>query len=49
MGACVSVPTKGNNLIFSNPSNLKIQSFKMLKAIGRGGFGKVYIVEKGGE
>jgi serine/threonine protein kinase len=34
---------------FPNATNLGLNKFKKLEAIGRGGFGKVFIVEKNGE
>lgn len=34
---------------FKNLTNLKIEKFKVDKAIGRGGFGRVYVVEKNGK
>ena len=42
MGPCAS-----KNV--SSPNKLSISKFKIGQAIGRGGFGKVYIVEKNGQ
>ena len=46
---CTQSNSKGSVIKISNSSNLKISDFKIIKAIGRGGFGKVYLVEKDGK
>ena len=47
MGLCASKNEVGVKKI-NNATGLSIDKFKVINAIGRGGFGKVYIVEKGG-
>ena len=49
MGCNQSNPNGKSKIIITNPTNLKISDFKIEKAIGRGGFGKVHIVSKGGK
>lgn len=38
--------TQGNNSLFYTSSDVQIEHFKIHKVIGRGSFGKVYLVQK---
>ena len=38
--------THENNSLFYSSSDVSIDDFKILKVIGRGSFGKVYLVQK---
>lgn len=38
--------TNENNFLFYSSSDVQIDNFKILKVIGRGSFGKVYLVQK---
>ena len=46
---CIQANQMDHGIVIKNPSNLKISDFKIEKAIGRGGFGKVHIVNKNGK
>lgn len=49
MGACASKAKSKQSVVkIENSTGLGKSKFKIVKAIGRGGFGKVFIVEKDG-
>lgn len=50
MGACFSENKKVNPVVkmIDNCQTVNVKNFKILHPIGKGGFGKVYLIERDG-